>query len=233
MKLRIDPIIFEKFIGVNIGVVVAKGVDNSTGKFPGLEMGKTEERIREKFTLESLIKDPRIDCWRKAYSAFGAKPKEHTPSIENLYRTALNGSGIRSVNKLVDIYNFVSIKHILPAGGEDLDKIEGDIHLAFAGPNEPPVVLLGEKEARPPHPNEVIYKDEVSAICRRWNWKEADRTKLTKETKNCILVLEGISPITENDVRIALEELKGLVERFCGGRAYYNLLNRRSNEIIV
>jgi DNA/RNA-binding domain of Phe-tRNA-synthetase-like protein len=96
----------------------------------------------------------------------------------------LNGATIGHINNLVSLYNTISLRHILPVGGEDLDRIVGDILLTRAGDDEPAVFLLGEKEARAPHAGEIIYKDEVGAICRRWNWKEADRTKLTQETRN-------------------------------------------------
>ena len=48
-------------------------------------------------------------------------------------------------------------KRTTPVGGEDLDKVKGDVILTFAGANEPPVVLLGDKESRPPHEGEIIY----------------------------------------------------------------------------
>ena len=69
----------------------------------------------------------------------------------------MKGESLRHVNKLVDLYNVVSLEHILPVGGEDLAAISGDIVLARAGANEVPVRLLGEKEERPPKPGEVFY----------------------------------------------------------------------------
>ncbi len=143
----------------------------------------------------------------------------------------LQGVQLRHISKLVDIYNFISLKHMLPAGGEDLDKAKGDILLTFAGANEAPVLLLGEKEPRPPHEGEVIYMDGISTICRRWNWREADRTKLTEETKNCILVIEGLPPITKEEIENATRELSELVQKFCGGNIAYLLLDENKQEI--
>src|SRR3989337_56117 len=57
----------------------------------------------------------------------------------------------------------------------------------------------------------IIYKDEVGAICRRWNWKEADRTKLTQDTKNAFLVIETLPPVTRDTVETAIRELVDLV----------------------
>lgn len=118
MKFRIDNQIFEKFTGLNIGLIVAKGVDNSglLSEVPEKIRGE-EVRIRTNYNTATLSQNPKIDVWRKTYAAFGAKPKENKSSVENLYRLVLNGISLRHINKLVDIYNFISLKHMLPVGG--------------------------------------------------------------------------------------------------------------------
>ena len=230
MKFKIESKIFEKFEGLNIGVVIAKGIDN-TGLFEEIQnkIREQEKEIRTKYNTETLSQNPKIDVWRKAYSAFGAKPKEHKSSVENLYRLVLNENNIRHINNLVDIYNLISLKHMLPVGGEDIGKMKGDIILTFSEANEAPVLLLGDKEPRPPHLGEVIYKDEISTICRRWNWREADRTKLTEETKNCVLVIEGLPPVTKEEIENTTIELKELIQRFCGGDVNYYVLDKIKN----
>ncbi len=232
MKFIIDGKIAEKFPGLSIGAVIAKGLDNS-GNADGLaaEMRATEAAIRAKYTQETMPLDPKIDCWKKAYAAFGGEPKKNRSSVENLYRLVLNGIELRSVNRLVDCYNLVCLRRMLPLGGEDLDRMQGDISLTFAGPNEPPVMLLGDKEPHPPRNGEVIYKDAVSAICRRWNWREAERTKLTGGTKNCILVVEGLPPVSRAEVDAATRELGGLVKKYCGGGATVAIMDAEKREI--
>lgn len=232
MKFKIDARIFEKFPGLHVGVVIAKGINNIG---PAGEVEKQirdhESIIRLKYSTETLSQNTKIDAWRKAYSAFGTKPKEHRSSVENLYRLVLQGINLKHINKLVDIYNIISLKHMLPVGGEDLAKTQGDVQLTFAGANEAPVLLLGDKEPRPPHEGEVIYKDDVSAICRRFNWREADRTKLTEETKNAILVIEGLPPVTKEEVEIATKELQELVQKTCGGSITQAILDKNKPEI--
>ena len=231
MKFKIDHKIFERFPGLIIGVVICKNLDNSgTQEEVQKLIREQEDNIRTKYNTETLSQTPKIDVWRKTYSAFGAKPKENKSSVENLYRLVLQGVNLRHINKLVDIYNFISLKHMVPVGGEDIDKIEGDVVLTFAEPNEPTVLLLGDKEPRPPHAGEVIYKDNVSAICRRWNWREADRTKFTEETKNCFLVIEGLLPVTKQGIEDATKELKELVQKFCGGNITYQILDDKHFE---
>ncbi len=231
MKFKIDPKIFEKFPGLTIGVVICKNLNNSgTQEEVQKKIREQENNIRAKYNTETLSQTPRIDVWRKTYSAFGAKPKENKSSVENLYRLVLQGVNLRHINKLVDIYNFISIKHMVPVGGEDIDKIEGNVVLTFAEPNEPAVLLLGDKEPRQPHAGEVIYKDNISAICRRWNWREADRTKFTEDTKNCFLVIEGLLPVTKQEIEYAAKELNDLVQKFCCGNITYKILDEKQPE---
>ena len=145
----------------------------------------------------------------------------------------LNGATIGHINNLVSLYNTISLKHILPVGGEDLDKITGDILLTRAGNDEPAVFLLGAKEARAPREGEIIYKDEVGTICRRWNWKEADRTKLTQETKKAFLVIETLPPVTRDTLETAIRELADLVKQYCGGMVSTAILDKDNREITL
>lgn len=232
MKFKIDKKIFEKFQGLTIGVIVAKNVNNAgTLEDVQNQLRVIESEIKTKYNTGTLSQNPKIDVWRKTYSTFGAKPKENKSSVESLYRLVLQGTNLRHINKLVDIYNFVSLKYMVPVGGENIDKIKGDVSLTFAEANEVPVLLLGDKDARPPHVGEVIYKDDISAICRRWNWREADRTKFTEDTKNCILVIEGLPPITKKEIETATNEFKELVQKFCGGNLTLHILDKDRPEI--
>jgi DNA/RNA-binding domain of Phe-tRNA-synthetase-like protein len=116
-------------------------------------------------------------------------------------------------------------------GGEDLDTIVGDVRLTYAGAEEPAVFLLGEKEARAPHAGEIIYTDDAGAICRRWNWKEADRTKLTHATRNAFLVIEALPPVLRATVEIAIQDLAELVKQHCGGTVSTAMLDNGQREI--
>jgi DNA/RNA-binding domain of Phe-tRNA-synthetase-like protein len=227
MNLNIADIIFDEYPGLILGIVTAYNIDNSQDKAEITELLRiAESTLSDKFRDIPLIQHPYIAPWREAYRKFGAKPKNYPSSIENLVRRVLQGATITHINNLVALYNTISLRYILPVGGEDLDKIVGDVLLTQASHDEAAVYLLGEHEARPPYPDEIIYKDEVGAICRRWNWKEADRTKLTRDTGNAFLVIEALPPVPPDTVEIAIRELAGLVEQYCGGTISTAFLDR-------
>ena len=232
MKLLITDSIFDDFPELVLGVVILHNIDNSQDRAEISEMlRQAEAALPGKFGSTPVIEHPYIANWREAYRKFGAKPKNYPSSVENLTRRVLNGATIGHINNLVSLYNTISLRHILPVGGEDLDKIVGDVLLTRASNNEPPVFLLGESEARPPHAGEIIYKDDAGAICRRWNWKEADRTKLTQETKNAFLVIEALVPVPRATVETAIRELADFVKQYCGGTVSTAFLDKDQREI--
>lgn len=229
--LRVSDEIFERFPEVTLGIVTAHEIDNSREDAAILDgLRREEARVRAELAGIQVTEHSQIAPWREAYRRFGTKPKDYPSSIENLVRRVLKGQSLPSINPLVDLYNTISLRHLVPAGGEDLDRIQGDVLLTIAGESEAPVRLLGEAEERAPRPGEVIYKDDVGAICRRWNWKEADRTKLTPETRNAVLVIEGLPPVGRELVERAVEELANLIRGCCGGRVAPAILDKERRE---
>jgi len=233
MKLIIKNEIFDKFPDLNIVAIRAKNIENKGIDEEILKLMKEREKeIRETLDSETLSQNPFIRAWREAYSSFGAKPKDYKCSVENLLRIILKGISIRHINKIVDIYNYISIKHIVPAGGDDTDKVEGDVILKSAVGNEK-FVELGSQQLKNPREGEVVYSDDKEILCRRWNWRECDKTKMTEDTKNVLLVIEGLPPATKEKIEDAAKELILLIQKFCGGEASYYLLNKDNNKIDI
>lgn len=230
MKFKIEPLIFETFPGLSIGILKASGVDNH-GDYPDLieEIKRIQEEIRDNFDLGTLADCPKIQNWRKAYAFFGAKPKKHLSSVESLYRMTLEGRNLRPINKLVDIYNCISLMHMVPVGGDDLSRVEGDILLRFAKGDEP-FSPLGFDEPQTARKGEVIYADNREVLCRRWNWRESDKTKMTEDTREVLLVAEGLPPVSAQNIDQVVEDLAQLVEKYCGGETNRNVLSAEKRE---
>ena len=131
--------------------------------------------------------------------------------------------GPRSISPLVDLYNAVSLRHLLPCGGEDLDAVRGDVRLTLAAGGES-FVPLGSADELPPAPGEVVYADDAGIICRAWNWREAERTKLTPETTRAVLVIEALPPRTADDLLAACGDLAESVGSHLGASCRVALL---------
>ncbi|MFG1700224.1 B3/4 domain-containing protein [Nonomuraea sp. NPDC049309] len=170
----------------------------------GLRNGPTDDRSRGwlKEAAEVEVQTAKIDAWKDAYRAFGAKPSRTRPSVDALTRRM----PLPEINQAVDAYNSVSVKHALPIGGEDLDRYSGPARLVRATGDEPSEEALGQ-----PEPGEVIWRDDIGVTCRRWNWRQVVRTRLTEETTNAIFLLERLEPMTLDELEQAGDELAALL----------------------
>ena len=226
MKFEIQSLIFERFFGLNIGVVIAHNIDNfGLSEEIMKRIKEMEKDIRSAYNTETLSQLPLILNWRKAYSSFGAKPKRHKSSVESLYRMVLKGVGLKHINKIVDIYNYVSLEYMIPVGGDDMGKVKGDITLRFSLGDEP-FIPLNSREVETAREGEVVYADDEEVLCRRWNWRESDRTKMTEDTKDVVLVVEGLPPVGREELEVVIEDLSLLVLEHCGGEIRAEILDK-------
>jgi DNA/RNA-binding domain of Phe-tRNA-synthetase-like protein len=156
------------------------------GLMPGPGDPASEELLRAAETAAgAALRDqpadqlPHVAAWRDAYRAFGAKPQRTRNSLEALLRRAV--AGLPRVNRLTDIYNAVSVLHQIPLGGEDLTRYSGAPRLVRAAGTEPfDTVADGADFIEHPDPGEVVWCDDAGVTCRRWNWRQARRTQLTR-----------------------------------------------------
>jgi DNA/RNA-binding domain of Phe-tRNA-synthetase-like protein len=162
--------------------------------------------------------DPHMAAWREVYTAFGSKPSRTRNSAEALAKRALSDAGLPRINLLVDLYNAISVAHLVPVGGEDLDRIRGGMRLVRATGDEDFVTVAGgEETVEHPDAGEVIWRDAEGVTCRRWNWRQGPRTRLTEETVSGVFLLEGMAPMPLADMEKAAGELADLLEKFSPG----------------
>lgn len=175
-------------------------------------------RLAERLDGRAPHEDPRIAAWREIYTAFGAKPSRTRNSAEALARRALADGGLPRINLLVDAYNAISVAHLVPVGGEDTDHIKGGMRLIRATGDEPfPTVTGGEESVEHPEPGEVVWCDDEGVTCRRWNWRQGVRTRLTEESVNAVFLLEGLAPMTNGELDAAGAELAASLEQLSPG----------------
>jgi len=222
MQFQIDPEIVKKFPDLKLGVVVAHQVCNGVSSNELQQQSKSiQERIRVQLSLEDVQTLPEIVRWQEAYRLFGSNPKKFRNSIESLLRRVVSGKDLPSINLLVDIYNLISLKYFIPIGGDDLDKVEGDILLTYAKGDEK-FICLGSDTGEIVDAGEVIYRDDVDILCRRWNWREAQKTCMTNTTKNVVLVFEVLHESQYPALTKAVEEAAKLLQDY--GRATTKIL---------
>src|SRR5205823_5888592 len=79
---------------------------------------------------------PSIAAWRRAFTAFGARPTQYRNAAEALLRRLAKHGDIPAVSTLVDIGNLVSIRYALPVAVMDRAGLAGPVMLPLA-PHRP------------------------------------------------------------------------------------------------
>jgi len=162
-------------------VVIAEGVRNGPSDAASERLLAAAEQSARAAGLGRAADDPRIAAWRAVFSEFGSKPSRYPSSAESLLARALKGDPLPRINALVDTYNAVSLSHVIPVGGEDLDAVEGDLRLTREDDGE------------------VVWRDDLGVTCRRWNWRQGERTRLTEATTRAFFVFDALAPQTAGE----------------------------------
>jgi len=214
---QIHPEIFAQFPGYCWGKVICWDLDNRRGlEEATLLLREVESLVRQDESLGDVVSHPKIAAWRQAFSQFGARPSKFQASIEALVRRARRGDALPPINALVAVYNAVSLRFLLPVGGDDLDLVSGGLHLRQAQGDEA-YTPLGAEADEPPEAGEVIYADDAKVLCRRWSWRGGEKSKITTATTNAVLNVHGLAPASLDEVTRATETLASLVRQVCGG----------------
>ena len=215
-----------QFPTIVAGAAFAVRIDNKAEERAAEGLVRSQEQVvKAQFASDPLSSHPHISSWRAAYSSFGVKPTQYRCAVEALLRHVLKKGAVPHINKLVDLCNYISMKHILPVAAYDLDHIAGPLEVRFARGSEPFLPLFAT-EIEYPQPGEVVYTDDQGALSRRWTWRQSDRAKTTPETTNALLTMEGVNDIEVAAVQAAMEELVALVSEHCGGQVCWSMLDR-------
>ncbi|WP_329129151.1 phenylalanine--tRNA ligase beta subunit-related protein [Streptomyces caniferus] len=197
--------------------VEAHGLTNGPSDEAGAALlDEATRRLAERLDGRAPQDDPHIAAWRAAYTAFGSKPSRTRNSAEALARRALADGGLPRINRLVDLYNALSVAHLVPVGGEDLDRIQGDMRLVRAVGDEPFVTAAdGAGTVEHPDAGEVVWCDDEGVTCRRWNWRQGVRTRLNEDSVSALFLLERMAPMTLDELTAAGAELAGWLRQAC------------------
>jgi len=233
MQFSYHKDIFQRFPTLVAGVAFVVGVKNSASDETTAALLAEQQAVISR-TLESatLSAHPHIASWRAAYSAFGTKPARYNCAVELLLRRALKEGSVPKINLIVDICNYVSMKHVLPVAALDLDRIVAPIEVRFANGGEKFLPIYGS-EPETAEPGEVIYADALEAISRRWNWRQCDKAKVTTATQRVLFTTEGINQVARTAVEKTLDELVKMVRERCGGEVFQFVLDRDTQVAMV
>lgn len=218
MRYSVDSEVFSRFPSFKRMVVVAKDVNNSTVS-PALEaLLRQREAEVQGPELENFKTLPALKVWADTFTAMGLNPNRFPPSVINLIKRVRGGKALPTINPLVSLFNCISLKYLVPCGGDDKAVVKGDLRLGPAAGNEIYVPLGRPEERETPPAEEIIYYDtgNLDVFCRAWCWKNGDRSKIEPTTRDAIINIDAMLPVTQEHIRTAAAELAALVTEHTG-----------------
>jgi len=230
-KIIIEKDIFLKFPGFKRGLILISDIENS---FVNEKIERFLNEEIERRASQRNLEHNYVKAWDEIHKKFGSNPNKFPPSIKALLKRVEKGKKIPFINSVVALFNYISLKYLIPCGGDDVEKIEGNLCLGFAKGNEI-FVPLGSHQEENPEPGEVIYYDDktLNVMCRKWNWRNGDFSKITENTKKIVINVDGADIVPESLIKEAKDELAELLKENCRASLITDLLSSKKNEIVI
>ncbi|KQN61884.1 hypothetical protein ASE99_21655 [Serratia sp. Leaf51] len=166
-----------------------------------------------------------LNAWAEVFRAFGAKPKRTPCSAEALRKRVLKDGTMASLDPVVDLYNAVSIRYAVPVGGENVAAYTGRPRLVVAEGTEIfDTMKDGQPGSESPDAGEVIWRDDTGVTCRRWNWRQGIRTRLSVADSRMWFILESLPQMPLEDLHAAGRMLTDGLEKMMPGAHCHTVL---------
>jgi len=183
-----------------------------------LEKFKKEliNNAKKQYNLDSLKDVASFRAYRDFFWKIEVDPTKNRPAAEALIRRILRGEQLPRINTLVDAYNLASIKTEIALAAFDADKLRGKLLMRIAEVGEEfmgigmnkPMILQG---------SEIVISDEEKLVAI-YPYRDAEDTKVTEQTRNVLLLICGVSGISEESLRNAAYVAIEFITHFCGGK---------------
>lgn len=207
-------------LGLRSGAIVFCNVEvGATSPQLRAEIAQEVQAIRGQFADVSAIRAlPEVCAFQEILRKVGVNPRREPPSVERLLTSALKRGDLPSVNCLVDAYNLVSVRSRCSLGAHDLDHITPPVTLRFLRGDET-FIPLGTDTPAPVTTGEFGYVDAANRLVCRLDLRQADVSKVTPETRNALVIVEGTAAHSPAVLRQAMAAVIDQVSRHCGGTA--------------
>ena len=212
MKFIIQKEIFDKLDNLYIGVVVAKGIDNSK-EYKEIDkmLDESIKKAKIEFAEVKAKEDSRVIPYREAFQKVGINPNKFQCSVEAMVNSISKGRDVPHINPLVNLNNAISIKYTLPMGTHNLGLSNSDIELRYAT-DEDSFEPMGSDEIEKLEENELVYVVDHTVRTRRWAWRQSKQGMIDKDTEYVFFPIDGFKGINDDKVNEAIKELEKLLK---------------------
>lgn len=213
MKFEVSKYFFDKVEDAVFGVVVVKNFNNKVSyDYISNMFNNSLKNSKEKFLNVKIKEEEWILPYREAFRKLNINPNKYMCSIEALMTRISKGNDIPHINSIVDLGNALSLKYELPIGVHDMDNlIDGDIQIRESDGSEN-FTPFGSSEAEHPEVGEIIYASGNEVKTRRWTWRQGEKSKVTEESKNFFIPIDGFTSNKDKIIELQNELVKYLKE---------------------
>ncbi len=216
MKFVIEDRVFKAIPGLRVAIIIAKDLkynENATLKIRKILQTYWQEGARACQAYSNVQSHPQVKAWRDCFQSLGVSVKKYTSSVENLLKRAVKQPDPRSINPLVDLYNAMSVRYILPFGAFDIDDLPMDVPLELRFTKSSDTFMaLDETQSNSVPENEVAYIIGSEVVTRHINWKQSKHGLVKEQSTNVIFMSEVLASIPQNVVEQMIIDLFKLIK---------------------
>lgn len=214
MKYSITPEV--KDLGIDIRMAIFKNARISN---TSAELKRLHEETAEKLRNIDPSQSPIIQEYHRLQELGGVKGALCPP--EFLIKLVKKSGRFLNINTVVDCYNIVSAETLLAIGAHDLAQIKGNIVFRVTNGSEK-FIPLGKPDPEKINPNEYAAMDEEEILCRM-DIKQCNKSKITKDTKDFIVYIQGNRNVDPETLDRAIQKVCDLMKEIC--EAEYEIIN--------
>lgn len=238
MRYVIDMAIFGTLSDYTRVVLVAHELDNTRNEAASRNMLRKAARAANSvFADQTPAGHPHLAPWHQAYEAFGllsrgAEERRGGGAREGYIPAPLR---LRTEDTpLTNVLNAFALQNLVPVGGDDLDKITGNVWLRPARGTEL-FIPAGHPECpETPDIGEIVYVDDgPNVLRRRWHGPPGDIARITSQTRNALIYLDCLPPIDQPKAEELAGKLTKLISGFFGARAEAYFLTRQQPAVEI
>ena len=233
-RFTVDSAVFAKLPDYCLGVVVFEGFDNAAPS-PAIDamLDQSAADFAARHAGDNVRELPGVKACREAFQALGMNPNKFMVSIEALAKRVQKNGALPHINPLVDLGNALSLRHEVPMGAHDIDKMEPcGIAVRFAGEGDT-FLPMGEEAVEVMPEGELCYVSGHTVKTRRWMWRQSEDGKITAETSHVFFPIDGFSSVNLDSVLAAREALAAFLRDELGLTVRLGFIDRDHPEMEI
>ena len=173
-----------------------------------------------------------IAPWARAFEDAGINAARYPPSIAALAERALRGESIPRINPAADISNVISLRHLVPVGAHDMDRLPGGITVRLSADGDT-FTATEEDSAEEVLDGEPVYATGDTIRTRRWVWRQSHLAMATELSSTLVFPVDGFSDSTMERVEAATRELALLAKTVLGGKVSYGFVDADNRSLAM